>query len=341
MLLPVLQAHNKAKADALARVGSRSPAAEAVTQLLLYGRPAAWLPNPVVAALLQLVAQDPRGEDAELVQGAYQLLLAFSKVGEGGLGHRPVCSGLQPAVRPACSTGELCLWLHAADMGWAAVCIGAPCCKELPLMSCRPCCCFDFHVQAAPVLAAGLLPELHQLMLSPDTELQQLGVRMFARCAAQMRKCGSVLTASSNAATVKLVKQQILPALKRMSRGQPPAASKSGLQGSDEGPASLGLSSQEGPVQVAPKSAKWAVLGMAACQDSTSTKQELQDIADELVSSLDAGAPDTAAKLQALSIVGRVLPGECTRLVVGSNSTAAPNLIRCVKANGGCFDPAA
>lgn len=285
-----------------------------MTQLLLYGRPAAWLPNPVVAALLQLVAQDPGGEDAELVQGAYQLLLAFSKVGEGGLDHRPVCSPL--CHQHAAQVYSACGCMQET---WAAACIGASCrCKELPLMSRRPCCCFGFHVQAAPVLAAGLLPELHLLMLSPDTELQQLGVRMFARCAAQMRKCGSVLTASSNAAAVKLVKQQILPALKCMSRGQPPAASSSGLQGSDEGPASLGLSSQEGPVQVAPKSAKWAVLGMAACQDSTSTKQELQDIADELVSSLDAGAPETAAKLQALSIVGRVLPGECTRLAVAA-----------------------
>lgn len=76
-----LQAYSKARADALARVGSRSPAAEAVGQLLLWGHPAAWLPTPIMGALLELVAQDPEGEDAELVQGAYQLLLNVSKVG--------------------------------------------------------------------------------------------------------------------------------------------------------------------------------------------------------------------------------------------------------------------
>jgi hypothetical protein len=76
-----LQAYSKARADALARVGSRSPAAEAVGQLLLWGHPAAWLPTPIMSALLELVAQDPEGEDAELVQGAYQLVLNVSKVG--------------------------------------------------------------------------------------------------------------------------------------------------------------------------------------------------------------------------------------------------------------------
>jgi hypothetical protein len=34
-----------------------------------------------MGALLELVARDPEGDDAELVQGAYQLLLKVSKVG--------------------------------------------------------------------------------------------------------------------------------------------------------------------------------------------------------------------------------------------------------------------
>lgn len=150
------------------------------------------------------------------------------------------------------------------------------------------------------------------MMLSPDSELQQLAVQMLARCAAQMRKCGTILSASSNAATAKLVKQQLLPCLRRMARGQSPTASGLGSQG-NEGAVdfgSLGFNSQEGLVQVAPKAAKWAVFGLAACQDSTSTKRELQDIADELAVSLDAAAPDTAAKLQALSVVGRLMPGK-------------------------------
>lgn len=75
-----MQAYVKTRADALARVGSRSPAAEAVNQLLLWGRPAAWLPTPIMASLLQLVSGDPTGDDAELVQGAYQMLLDISKV---------------------------------------------------------------------------------------------------------------------------------------------------------------------------------------------------------------------------------------------------------------------
>jgi hypothetical protein len=76
----LLQAYVKARADALARVGSRSPAAEAVSQLLLWGHPAAWLPTPIMGALLELVCCEPEGDQAELVQGAYQLLSAVSKV---------------------------------------------------------------------------------------------------------------------------------------------------------------------------------------------------------------------------------------------------------------------
>lgn len=78
-----LQAYTKARGDALARVGSRSPAAEAVGQLLLWGHPAAWLPTPIMAALLQLAAEVPDGDQAELVLGAYQLLASVTKVGVG------------------------------------------------------------------------------------------------------------------------------------------------------------------------------------------------------------------------------------------------------------------
>jgi hypothetical protein len=186
-------------------------------------------------------------------------------------------------------------------------------------------------LQSAPLLVAGLLPKLHQLMVSPDQELQQLGVQMLARCAAQMRKCGAVLSTSTNTGTATLTKQLLLPLLRRMARGQGPVSTGSqgngafdGLDDEDGGMGSLGLGTQDaGLVQVAPKAAKWAVFGLAACQDSSSTKQELQQIADELATSLDAAAADTAAKLQALSAVGRIMPGRkvCgwgTRLRFGS-----------------------
>jgi hypothetical protein len=167
-------------------------------------------------------------------------------------------------------------------------------------------------LQFGSLLAAGLLPELLQMMLSPDAELQQLAVQMLARSAAQMRKCNVTLSASSNAATAKLVKQQLLPCLRRMTRGRLPSDFGAGSQGDEDAVecGSLGFNSQERLIQVAPKAAKWAVFGLAACQDTTSTKRELQDIADELAVSLDAAAPDTAAKLQALSVVGRLMPGE-------------------------------
>jgi hypothetical protein len=158
-----------------------------------------------------------------------------------------------------------------------------------------------FRLQSAPLLPAGLLPELTDLALSTDAELQQLGVQMVARCAAQMRKCCTVLSASTNAATAKLVRQQLLPNLRRIARAQPPAAGSAH---------SLGLDSQDGFVQVSRKAAKWAVFGLAACQDSSTTKKELQQLADELVGSLDPAEPHTPAKLGALSVVGRLLPGE-------------------------------
>lgn len=169
-------------------------------------------------------------------------------------------------------------------------------------------------IQAAPLLHAGLLPELHHLITSPDTDLQQLGVQQFVRCAAQMRKCGIVLASASDtdAATATLVQQQLLPCLQRMCRAQAPAATLDTQADEEEADklGSLGLVSQEGAATyVAPKAAKWAVYGLAACQDSSSTRRQLEDLADELAASLDASAPDTAAKLQALSVVGRVLPG--------------------------------
>jgi hypothetical protein len=76
----VQQAFSKARADALSRVGSRSAAADFISQLLLWARPAAWFPQPLLAALLQLAGGDLEGEQADLVRGAFQLAQRLSKV---------------------------------------------------------------------------------------------------------------------------------------------------------------------------------------------------------------------------------------------------------------------
>lgn len=143
-------------------------------------------------------------------------------------------------------------------------------------------------------------------MLSSDTDLQQLGVELFARTAAQMRKTGQVLLSAKDTATAKLVRDQVLPAFRRLSRGLAPATAGT----TDAEALGLDFDSQEArPVSVAPKAAKWSVFGLAACQDTSSTKRELEDLADELAGSLDPAAADTAPKLQALSVIGRLLPG--------------------------------
>lgn len=76
----MLQAVTKARADALSRVGSRSSSAEFMSQLLLWARPAAWLPQQLLVAMLELAAEAPDGEQGALVRGAYQLLQRLSKV---------------------------------------------------------------------------------------------------------------------------------------------------------------------------------------------------------------------------------------------------------------------
>jgi hypothetical protein len=80
-LLHDQQTFSKARADALSRVGSRSSAADFISQLLLWARPAAWFPQPLLAALLQLAGGDLDGEQGDLVRGAFQLAQRLSKVG--------------------------------------------------------------------------------------------------------------------------------------------------------------------------------------------------------------------------------------------------------------------
>jgi len=167
-------------------------------------------------------------------------------------------------------------------------------------------------------------------MLSSDTDLQQLGVELFARTAAQMRKTGQVLLSAKDTATAKLVRDQVLPAFRRLSRGLAPATG--GTTEADGGASGLGLdfdSQEAGPGSVAPKAAKWSVFGLAACQDTSSTKQELDELADELAGSLDPAAADTAPKLQALSVIGRLLPGTPTHLplVAAAYAVALPLLL--------------
>lgn len=125
----------------MARVGSRSPAAEAVSQLLLWGHPAAWLPTPIMGALLELVCCEPEGDQAELVQGAYQLLSAVTKVSSGdGVEHRWIvnrCS-LSVAVQlhDGFASGMCVVW---ADDASKAKCLGVfPQASQGPV-HCFPC----------------------------------------------------------------------------------------------------------------------------------------------------------------------------------------------------------
>lgn len=75
-----LQAFAKARSEALARVGSRSLAADFITQLLLWAGSAAWLPAPVLSAVLDLVADDPNDGQGELVTAAFDMLQKLAKV---------------------------------------------------------------------------------------------------------------------------------------------------------------------------------------------------------------------------------------------------------------------
>lgn len=189
------------------------------------------------------------------------------------------------------------------------------------------------------MLFAGLLPELHGLLQSTEADLQQLGAQLFSQCARDQRKRGVVLAASANTATAALVKQQLLPCLRQLARGRSSAAvnlqeaaagdgqkaasrkqkqrrQHDNQQDEDEGDEGdrlfddMELGSQEAGAAATPRAAKWAVYGIASCQDSSSSRRELEQLADELVAGLDSGAPETAAKLQALATTGRVLPGK-------------------------------
>jgi len=69
-------------------------------------------------------------------------------------------------------------------------------------------------VQSSATLFVSLLPQLCDLMHSSEQDLQQLGVQLLGQCCIQLRKRGVVLAASADAATAKLVKEQLLPSLR-------------------------------------------------------------------------------------------------------------------------------
>jgi hypothetical protein len=173
-------------------------------------------------------------------------------------------------------------------------------------------------LQNAPTLFASLLPELHQLMCSKEQELQQLGVQLLGQCAIQLRKRGIVLAMSPDATTAAHVKQQVLPCLRLFSRGRSPTGSPPGGDASadmrevgaaDDDQLNSQLTAAADNL-CTPKCAKWAVYGLVCCQDGSTGKHELEQLADELAHGLVSTAPETAARLQALATVGRVYPGD-------------------------------
>ncbi|WIA29168.1 hypothetical protein OEZ86_011679 [Tetradesmus obliquus] len=256
------QAFSKARTDALSRVGSRSTAADFISQLLLWARPAAWFPPPLLAALLQLAGGDLEGEQADLVRGAFQLAQRLSKY--------------------------------------------------------------------APMLFAGLLPQLHSLLRGAEPDLQQLAAQLLALCAKEQRKRGMLLAASPDAAVAKLVKQQLLPCMRQLARGSSSAGAAGGKQSSkrkqradtedaldameeddadaDDAEADYNDSQAAAGAVCNPRAAKWATYAIAYCQDHGSARAELSQLAADLAGSLDSGEAETAAKLQALATIGRLLP---------------------------------
>ncbi|KAF8072944.1 ATXR2 [Scenedesmus sp. PABB004] len=254
---------------ALAPDSAAEPAAEAAGQLLLWGRPAAWLPGPVLRELLALASGEPDGEQGELV---VPLLFA----------------GLLPEL-------------------------------EALLASSDP----DLQQLGA------------QLLAHCAWQLRRRGVQLLA--------------ASPDEATAQLVKQQMLPRLRRLCRGHASggaapapggggggkqrqakaggggakgraAAGRRGArkrgqadeEGEDEdgaGTAPDALDGGAGCTGCTPKAAKWGVYALAGCLDSAASQAELTALAAELAAGLDEGAPETAARLQALAAVGRLLPG--------------------------------
>lgn len=170
------------------------------------------------------------------------------------------------------------------------------------------------HVQAAPMLFAGLLPRLAMLLSRGDAELQQLGAQLLARCSLALRKRGLGLSATTDASIAQLVSRQLLPCLRSLARGASAARSSAGggsgrgSQDTEEQEEADGPSLPMLAELCAPKAAKWAVLALAACQDPAHAAAELAQLADELAGRLDATAPETAALLQALSVIGRLEP---------------------------------
>lgn len=171
------------------------------------------------------------------------------------------------------------------------------------------------------------MPQLLSMLHSNEADLQLLSTHLLARCFVQQRKLGlPAMTASSNEATASLVKKQLMPCLRQLARGQICSAEqrkaglatatnrKDGLEVEDTEEQVDGFQMEDSPVTAAngvaaPKAAKWAVYALATCQDSSSCRKELSQLAVELAGSLDSSQCETAAKLQALSAIGRILPG--------------------------------
>jgi hypothetical protein len=103
LLLVLWQGFARNRADALSRVGSKSAVAELISQLLLWARASSWLPQPLLACILELAAGDPDGERAELVLGAFQFLQQLSKVKTAGLQQQTDVQFLQAP----CSTTDM------------------------------------------------------------------------------------------------------------------------------------------------------------------------------------------------------------------------------------------
>jgi hypothetical protein len=182
--------------------------------------------------------------------------------------------------------------------------------------------------QYAPMLFAGLLPQLHSLLQGSEPDLQQLAAQLLALCAKEQRKRGMLLAASPDAAVAKLVKQQLLPCMRQLVQGKSSAAAagrKTNSKRKQPADADDGLDpmdaddadaeelddSQAAAAAVCnPRAAKWATYAIAYCQDHGSARAELSRLAAELAGSLDSGEPESAAKLQGLSTIGRLLPGE-------------------------------
>jgi hypothetical protein len=172
------------------------------------------------------------------------------------------------------------------------------------------------------MLFAGLLPQLHSLLLGSEPDLQQLAAHLLALCAKEQRKRGMLLAASPDAAVAKLVKQQLLPCMRLLVQGSSSAAAAGGKSSrqrkqpadaqdeADDADAEFNNSQAAAGAVCNPRAAKWATYAIAYCQDHSSARAELSQLAADLADSLDSGQPETAAKLQALETIGRLLPGE-------------------------------